>query len=104
MLNIHVETADRPSNFSACRQTSRNTSLIKSSAVASLRHHPQHELVDADMVAREQHLHREPIAAGDPSDQKLSEVVCIGQGYRLVRLSRRRWRAGSSQIEKNSRG
>jgi hypothetical protein len=34
-------------------------------------HHPQHEPVDADMMAREQHLHREPIAAGDASDQNL---------------------------------
>ena len=37
MLNNQVETAERPSNFPAWRQTSRNTSLIKSSAVASLR-------------------------------------------------------------------
>jgi hypothetical protein len=36
-----------------------------------LRTIPQHEPVDADMMAREQHLHREPIAAGDASDQNL---------------------------------
>ena len=37
MLKSHVETAERPSNVPACRQTSRNTSLFKSSAVAALR-------------------------------------------------------------------
>jgi hypothetical protein len=30
---------------------------------------PQNESVDAHMVPREQHLHRKPIATGDPSDQ-----------------------------------
>ena len=37
MARSQVDTADLPSNFPACRQTSRNTSLIRSSAVASLR-------------------------------------------------------------------
>ena len=37
IASSQVETAALPSNFPACRQTSRNTSLIRSSAVASLR-------------------------------------------------------------------
>ncbi len=40
IASSHVETADRPSNFPACRQTSRKTSLMRSSATCSFLHEP----------------------------------------------------------------
>jgi hypothetical protein len=83
MLNIHVEAVERPSNFPGCRQTSRNTSLIKSSAVASLRTRPQYKPVRANMVPRVQHLHGEPTAPAIREIRTSSEVVCIAE-QRLV--------------------
>ncbi len=47
---------------------------------------PQYKPVDRDMVAREQHLHGEPVAVGDPSDQNLVRSRLYRHGYRLMTL------------------
>ena len=47
-------------------------------------HQPQHEPVHPHMVPREQHLHGEPVALGDPRDQNLVRSRLHRQGGRLV--------------------
>src|SRR6266568_4397660 len=79
MANSQVVTAERASKRWACRQTPRNTSLVMSSASASLPSSRNTKTVDARMMPCEQDLHRESVAGCDLCDQRLVRVV-FGRG------------------------
>src|SRR5262249_17479023 len=66
---IHVETEERPSKRSAWRQTSRNTSLNRSSASVVYVDEAHQPAVDGSPMPGEQGLHGELVATYDPFNQ-----------------------------------
>jgi hypothetical protein len=67
---------------------SSSRGMITRTVIASGTHQPRDKPVHPDMVPSEQHLHGEPVALGDPSDQDFVRSGLHRQSNRPVNGSR----------------